>query len=350
LHVRSIEFFLSKERNMIKKQSKKATKTATSLVLRVCRSDMSSRSGFSWTSEVGAEVSAPDWKNNKECGNGLHGWLYGQGDHSCVSYCEDAEAKWMVLEVPSADIVMLGGRCKFPSAVVRFIGTKSAAADFILANEPKALNVAVIGACLKVGDGEVVQVGGLGTATAGESGTATAGYRGTATAGYRGTATAGNYGTATAGYRGTATAGNYGTATAGIYGTATAGYRGTATAGESGTPTAGNYGTATAGNYGTPTAGNYGTATAGNYGTPTAGNYGTATAGNYGTATAGYRGTATAGNYGTATAGERGELRIQWWDDKASRYRTVLGYVGENGIKADTAYRLNDKHEFEEVK
>ena len=231
---------------MTKKQSKKATKPATSLVLRVCRADMSSRSGFSWPAEVGAEVSAPDWKNNKECGNGLHGWLYGQGDHSCVSYWEDAEAKWMVLEVPSADIVMLGGKCKFPSAVVRFVGTKSAAADFILANEPQALNGAVIGACLKVGDGEVVLVGSLGTATAG--------------------------------------------------------YRGTATAGESGT------------------------------------------------ATADYRGTATAGNYGTATAGESGELRIQRWDDKASRYRTVLGYVGENGIKADTAYRLNDKHEFEEVK
>lgn len=207
---------------MIKKQSKKATKPATSLVLRVCRADMSSRSGFSWPADVGAEVSAPDWKNNKECGNGLHGWLYGQGDHSCVSYWEDAEAKWMVLEVPSADIVMLDGKCKFPSAVVRFVGTKSAAADFILANEPQALNVAVIGACLKVGDGEVVLVGSLGTATA--------------------------------------------------------------------------------------------------------------------------------GNSGTATAGKSGELRIQWWDDKASRYRTVLGYVGENGIKADTAYRLNDKHEFEEVK
>ena len=254
---------------MTKKQSKN-TAPATSLVLRVCRPDYTSHSSFSWPSEIGVEVAAPDWKKNKECGNGLHGWLYGQGDHSCVSYWENDEAKWMVLEVPSADIVMLGGKCKFPSAKVRYIGTRSAAADFIIANEPKALNVAVIGACLKVGDGEVVQVGSLGTATAGESGTATAGYRGTATAGYRGTATAG--------------------------------YRGTATAGESGT------------------------------------------------ATAGESGTATAGNYGTATAGESGEIRIRWWDSKAQRYRTKIGYVGEDGIKADTAYKLNDNNEFEEVK
>lgn len=206
---------------MTKKQSNKPAAAETSLVLRVCRPDLTSHSGFSWPADVGAEVSAPDWKKNKECGNGLHGWLYGQGDHSCVSYLENADAKWMVLEVPSAEIVMLGGKCKFPNARVRFIGTKSDAAGFIITNEPKALNVAVIGACMKVGDGEVIQVGALGTATAGES--------------------------------------------------------------------------------------------------------------------------------GTATAGKSGEIRIQWWGSKAQRYRTKIGYVGEDGIKPDTAYRLNDNHEFEEV-
>ena len=215
---------------MTKKQSKKPAAAETSLVLRVCRPDLTSHSGFSWPADVGAEVSAPDWKKNKECGNGLHGWLYGQGDHSCVSYWENDDAKWMVLEVPSAEIVMLGGKCKFPNARVRFIGTKSDAADFIIANEPKALNVAVIGACMKVGDGEAIQVNGA-----------------------------------------------------------------------------------------------------------------------RGTATAGYRGTATAGNYGTATAGNYGEIRIQWWDSKAQRYRTKIGYVGEDGIKPDTAYRLNDNHELEKV-
>ena len=182
---------------MTKKQSKKPAAAETSLVLRVCRPDLTSHSGFSWPADVGAEVSAPDWKKNKECGNGLHGWLYGQGDHSCVSYWENDDAKWMVLEVPSAEIVMLGGKCKFPNARVRFIGTKSDAADFIIANEPKALNVA--------------------------------------------------------------------------------------------------------------------------------------------------------GNYGTATAGNYGEIRIQWWDSKAQRYRTKIGYVGEDGIKPDTAYRLNDNHELEKV-
>ena len=72
--------------------------------------------------------------------------------------------------------------------------------------------------------------------------------------------------------------------------------------------------------------------------------YGTATAGVYGTATAGYRGTATAGDSGTATAGARGQLLLRWYDPEASRYRTVIGYVGEDGIEAGVPYRLDNEH------
>ncbi|MFJ1257861.1 hypothetical protein ACGLHR_35050, partial [Cupriavidus sp. CuC1] len=92
-----------------------------------------------------------------------------------------------------------------------------------------------------------------------------------------------------------------------------------------------------------------GTATAGNYGTATAGEGGTATAGYRGTATAGNYGTATAGEGGTATAGEGGELRIQQWDANSNRSRTRVAYVGEDGIKAETKYRVNEGGKFEEV-
>jgi len=111
----------------------------------------------------------------------------------------------------------------------------------------------------------------------------------------------------------------------------------------------GALGTATAGEYGTATAGYRGTATAGYRGTAIAGEYGTAIAGYRGTAIAGDSGTATVGISGTATAGEKGEIRIQWWDDKAERFRTVIGYVGEDGIKANTKYRLDNNHNFVEV-
>ncbi|HBN9312190.1 hypothetical protein ACM7ON_24475, partial [Pseudomonas aeruginosa] len=89
-----------------------------------------------------------------------------------------------------------------------------------------------------------------------------------------------------------------------------------------------------------------GTATAGRWGTATAGDKGTATAGDEGTATAGDEGTATAGYKGTATAGEKGEIRIRYWDEKADRYRTVIGYIGEDGLEPNVPYRLNADHKF----
>ncbi len=200
------------------------------LVLRCCKADFTSHNGFRWPSDVGAKVVAPDWSPEPSCGNGLHGWLYGQGDHSCTDYWQRDDAVWLVLEVVLNEVVMLEGKCKFPRAVICFIGGKTDAAAFLIAHEPNAWGVAVIGATLTVGDNQQVMVGTLGTATAGNSGTATA------------------------------------------------------------------------------------------------------------------------GDYGTATAGPWGEIRIRWFDVKNDRYRTAVGYIGENGLKPNVAYRLNDKHKFEEVK
>ena len=179
------------------------------LILRTCNADMRSHGGFQWPRS--GPVVAPDWNPASKCGNGLHGFLRGEGDGSLADW--HIEALWLVAEVET--FVDLGGKVKFPNAEVIFVGTRLETTAFVKARYPDA---AVIGANVAVGDGRVAVVG----------------YYGTATAGYRGTATAGNYGTATAGDGGTATAGDGGTATAGDYGTATAGYRGTATAGGGG--------------------------------------------------------------------------------------------------------------------
>ena len=219
------------------------SKKSIALVLRTCRSNLTSRDGFQWA-DVGGTTVAEDWVKNTNCGNGLHGWLFGAGDHNCSDYLAE-DSKWMVLEVDLKSIVMLGDKCKFPSAKTVFVGDKKTATDYLIANEPRCKNVAVIGASITVGDSEAVIVGGLGTATAGNGGTATAGYKGTATAGNGGTATA--------------------------------------------------------------------------------------------------------GDYGTATAGGSGEIRIRYYDSKADRFRTVIGYIGENGLKANTAYKLDDNYKFIEV-
>ena len=298
------------------------------LILRTCNANMQSLGGFQWPRS--GPVAAPDWDPIEGCGNGLHGFLRGEGDGSLADW--DSNALWVVAEVET--FVDLGGKVKFPNAEVIFVGTRLETTALVKARYPDA---AVIGANVAVEEGRVAVVGYRGTATAGDYGTATAGICGTATAGDYGTATAGKWGTATAGYRGTATAGYRGTATAGKYGTATAGYHGTATAG--------NYGTATAGNCGTATAGNCGTATAGYRGTATAGDHGTAPASDYGTATAGDRGTATAGHYGTATAGDGGMLQIYYYD-RNDRRRLAVAYVGEKSIKPHVRYRLDGNANF----
>jgi hypothetical protein len=208
----------------------------TVLILRTCNADMTSYNNFKWPES--GRVEAPDWRDDGDCGRGLHGWLNGEGDGSLGKW--DVDAKWLVVRVLKSDVRDLVGKVKFPKGDVVFCGDRKGATEFLVANGCDGM--AIIG----------------GTATAGDEGTATAGFKGTATAGFKGTATAGDEGTATAGFKGTATAGDEGTATAGFKGTATAGFKGTATAGDEGTATAGDEGTATAGDEGTATAGKSG--------------------------------------------------------------------------------------------
>jgi len=141
------------------------------LVLRACREDLTSRDGFSWKAK---HVKAPDWSPTPSCGQGLHGWLEGQGDPDVWEH-RDSD-KWLILAVKKRTVVDLGGKVKFPAAHKLYVGSRDEATTLLASLLP---GIAVMFA------------------------TATAGYRGTATAGGCGTATAGDCGTATAGYRGT---------------------------------------------------------------------------------------------------------------------------------------------------
>lgn len=302
------------------------------LALRVVSKDGTSYNGFQWpldargNIEVGATVTAPDWDPTPHCGNGLHGWLHGKGDHDVATI--EPDSIWLAVE-PQGEIIDLAAKVKFASCVIRFAGGKHEAAQYVLENSIGADANQIIG--LERAGSNVI-VAALGTATAVNGGTAIAGDRGTATAWGRGTAITGD--------RGTAIAGNGGTSTAGYKGTATTGDRGMATAGDEGAATAWNCGMATAGYEGTATVGDKGMATVGDRGRATAGDRGTATAGDRGRATAGDGGTATAGHYGTAMAGSGGIIQIKHWDGK--RDRILTGYVGENGIEPDVAYRVVD--------
>ena len=130
------------------------------LILRSCKSDMSSYNGFIWP--ISGYVEAKDFNPVKECGQGLHGFLKGEGDGSLASF--EVDSKWLVCEVDENLIIELNGKVKFKHCEVIFCGCQKDASQIMLQLYP---------GCKVIG----------GTATAGNRGTATAGYSGTATAG-----------------------------------------------------------------------------------------------------------------------------------------------------------------------
>jgi len=89
------------------------------------------------------------------------------------------------------------------------------------------------------------------------------------------------------------------------------------------------------------------TVTGGDNATVTGGYGATVTGGSGATVTGGYEATVTGGNYATVTGGDNATLLLSFYN---GRKRVVTAYVGENGIKPNTPYRLNEVHEFEEVK
>ena len=237
-----------------------------SLVLRACRADLTSRNGFSWKNK---HVKAPDWSPTPECGQGLHGWLNGQGDPDAWKHQDDD--KWLILAVKTSTVVDLRGKVKFPNARKLYVGSKVETASLLASILP---GVPVMFAIL----------------------------------------TGGNYSTLTGGNYSTLTGGNYSTLTGGYGSILTGGYRSTLTGGYRSTLTGGGCSTLTGG-----------------YGS-------TLTGGGCSTLTGGYGSTLT-GGYGSA-------LQIKWWDHLASRERIATAYVGEDGIEANTAYKLDANQQF----
>lgn len=133
-------------------------------ILRTMDKDGRSYEDFQWNLEIGGETVAPDWDESPRCGNGLHGFLNGQGDGSLANW--DKDALWAVVST-QGDVVDLNGEVKFERGTMEFVGEREAATKFL---EGLGICDAVIGATATAGD--------YGTATAGDYGTATAGYYG----------------------------------------------------------------------------------------------------------------------------------------------------------------------------
>ena len=203
--------------------------TGKAYILRTCSRDMTSRGDFTWPR--GGEVSAPDWRATSECGNGLHGFLWGEGDGGLADW--SLNAIWIVAGIDHW--IDLGGKVKFPKANVVFAGSRAAATAKIIELGARG---AVIGSTLIGGDYSTLTGGDHSTLTGGYSSTLTGGARSTLTGGYRSTLTGGGGSTLTGGDHSTLTGGDHSTLTGGARSTLTGGYGSTLTGGYGSTLTA----------------------------------------------------------------------------------------------------------------
>ncbi len=121
------------------------------LILRCCDKDGRSYNGFQWPLEVGKPVAAPDANDKPERGGGLHGWPWGIaiGDGKDPDWVDGI---WIVFGADPKKTIDLGGKCKVPHAIVRFVGTWDKALEFILPGQMSWGRQASEGASCATGD------------------------------------------------------------------------------------------------------------------------------------------------------------------------------------------------------
>jgi hypothetical protein len=205
-----------------------ADNEAPVLLLRTADAHGRAHGCFQWPTRAGEGVRAPDWSPQAECGHGLHGALWGEGDGSLLSV--DADALWYVVAAREVDVVDLDGKVKAPRAWVVYVGSREGATGLMLELAPGR---AVVGSTLTGGDDS--------TLTGGCRSTLTGGCRSTLTGGCGSTLTGGDYSTLTGGCGSTLTGGDYSTLTGGDDSTLTGGDDSTLTGGDDSTLKGGLY-------------------------------------------------------------------------------------------------------------
>ena len=89
---------------------------------------------FVWPLTVGAEVIAPDWRADAECGGGLHGWPWGLsiGDGKEPDW---SAPPWLVFAAKPTDVVDLGGKVKARCGRVVYVGDWQGATNHVLSGQ-----------------------------------------------------------------------------------------------------------------------------------------------------------------------------------------------------------------------
>jgi len=82
-----------------------------------------SKGDFQYPSTIGSVVKPTSWNRKKECGGGLHGWLFGVGSRNSAPYGCENPGRWMLLKAKKNHVVDLGGKVKCKEAVIIGIGS-----------------------------------------------------------------------------------------------------------------------------------------------------------------------------------------------------------------------------------
>jgi hypothetical protein len=82
-----------------------------------------SKGDFQYPSTIGSVVKPTSWNRKKECGGGLHGWLFGVGSRNSAPYGCENPGRWMLLKAKKNHVIDLGGKVKCKEAVIVDIGS-----------------------------------------------------------------------------------------------------------------------------------------------------------------------------------------------------------------------------------
>jgi hypothetical protein len=121
------------------------------LIAKCVSQDGRSYGGFQWPLTVGATVEAPDWRDDGECGGGLHGWpwLFSVGDGKDPDYA----GTWIVFGAVAEDVRDLGGKVKVRRGVVRCVGSYMQVVRYLHPGQLAWIAHAAMGAATSTGDG-----------------------------------------------------------------------------------------------------------------------------------------------------------------------------------------------------
>lgn len=239
-------------------------------------------------------VEDPYWKPTKECGNGLHGFLYGEGSGGLAHW--NSNDLWYVLSVDEDQIIILGeDKIKFKKGYIVFIGNRKDATDYIYSRTKNKKIIGGVRASFKIKENSYSGYRGISYSEEGNSISKSHGISIT----------------------------KIGKSTSEACGISIT-----------------ERGLAKSGDYGISIADDSGESNSGSYGISIVKESGSASSGRHGVSFGEY--------WAKVKSGIYGNLICKFYDKNIKTYRFATAFVDGVKIKSDTWYKVNDKGEFYE--